>query len=196
MKKWRILGWVLGLAVVLTLVIFHLPVERSVSMPVCNGSDEPKQLDMDLKFYRHLIGGTTVKGTLVFDGEKYMDQLSINKTVFRGSNSRGLNSWWKADGLWNTSFRLVPSEDTLDVMDKWDESYSQQVYFLEIGPGVDIEQVIFFYTDLHKKNEVGAVAGVPYIGPAETLEEAQNVAEKMGYTFLDGKVGLKSETFQ
>ncbi len=191
MKKMRIIGWILGLLIVLALVVYHLPVKRSVSMPVCNGDGGQKQLEMELKLYRHLFGATTVKGTLVFDGVEFIDRISLNKAL--DTTQEESNRWWKYEGFLFENFMKMPSED-MSKWDQWTEAYSQQINIWEASSG--LEQVMFFYTDMDVKNEDGSTPAIVYFGPAKTVEEAQKIADGFGYEISGDTIKWKSETFQ
>ena len=57
-----------------------------------------------------------------------------------------------------------------------------QLHFLDISGGIDdLEKIHFMYRDISMQDEDGNIHAVSYFGPAQTAEEAQEIASHFGY---------------
>ena len=186
MKKSRILLLVLAVALLTGLIIYHLPQRRRVSMPVCNADGEVSTLEIDVKYYRRLFSTPWVEGTVAFDGVVYQDYYADLKTYNVeeiGSNS----SFWGWD--WdlspnknsrpsNMDFIKIISDETKQ---NWLRNGVNRINFFDVRGNDSFEKVLIIYSDEELTNSSGRISGIPYYGPARTVEEARQIAEEMGY---------------
>ena len=190
MKKTRIVAIVLICALVLGLLIYHLPQRRQVSMPVCNADGKVSTLEIDVNYYRRLFSTPWVEGTVTFDGVVYRDyhaDLKAGNVEEYGSNS----------SFWGWDFCLPPVNDLLpDNMrfvkipsssEGWDHFSNSANNILFMGAkdsdAFRFDQIMFFYFDESNRSESGSIPGILYSGPATTPEEVRQIAEGYGYNF-------------
>ena len=190
MKKARIVAIILICALVLGLLIYHLPQRRQVSMPVCNTAGEVSTLEIDVNYYRRLFSTPWVEGTVTFDGVVYQDyyaDLKAGNVEEYGSNS----------SFWGWDFCLPPVNDLLpDNMrfvkipsssEGWDHFSNSANNILFMGAkdsdAFRFNQIMFFYFDESDRSESGSIPGILYSGPATTPEEVRQIAEGYGYNF-------------
>ena len=173
-----------------SLIIYHLPQRKQVSMPVCNAAGEVSYLEIDVNYYRRLFSRPWVEGTVTFDGVVYRDyhaDLKAGNVEEHGSNS----------SFWGWDFCLPPVNDTLPdnmkfvkvisstAIGDWFSNISNNILFIGAN-GTDafnFENVIFFYSDESNESESGSIPGILYAGPAATPEEARQIMEEYGYHF-------------
>ena len=190
MKKSRVLLIVLAAALLIGLIIYHLPQRRQVSMPVCNADGKVSTLEIDVNYYRRLFSTPWVEGTVTFDGVVYQDyyaDLKAGNVEEHGSNS----------SFWGWDFCLPPVNDLLpDNMrfvkipsssEGWDHFSNSANNILFMGAkdsdAFRFDQIMFFYFDESNRSESGSIPGILYSGPATTPEEVQQIAEGYGYNF-------------
>lgn len=171
-----------------SLVLYHLPQRRQVSMPVCNTAGEVSYLEIDVNYYRRLFSTAWVEGTVTFDGVAYHDyyaEIVQSNTQEVGSNS----SYWGWDWEFSREKQAMPSNMTFiktitptDIWDRFDNLVNRIIFFNVSGSDT-FEQVAISYSDRSAENENGSIAGVNFFGPARTVEEARQVAEDLGFKF-------------
>ena len=175
-------------AVLVSLILYHLPQRRHVSMPVCNAAGEVSYLEIDVHYYRRLFSTAWVEGTVTFDGVVYHDyhaEIVQSNTKEVGSNS----SYWGWDWEFSRDKQAMPSNMTFiktitptDIWDRFDNLVNRIIFFSVSGTDT-FEQVLISYSDRSAKNENGSISGVNFFGPARTVEEARQVAEDLGFNF-------------
>ena len=188
MKKARIVAIVLICALVLGLLIYHLPQRRQVSMPVCNAAGEVSTLEIDVNYYRRLFSTPWVEGTVTFDGVVYQDyyaDLKAGNVEEYGSNS----SFWGWDFCFSPDENVLPSNmDFIKISAdqtglSWLHNSVNRINFFDLIGSDTFEKVYIIYSDESMTDASGHTSGVSYCGPAASVEEARQIAEEMGYQF-------------
>ena len=156
------------------LIIYHLPQRRLVSMPVCNAAGEVSYLEIDVNYYRRLFSTPWVEGTVTFDGVVYQDTRSLWGPVNQGKD----RSYWDWDWYFGDSNSVLPAnlmfhKDNNDRI----KAFYGCIQFFDLGNQNSFEHVVFNYSE-YKENDV-----VKYFGPANSLEEARQVSEDLGWYF-------------
>lgn len=186
MKKSGIVIKILVCALLLGLVIYHLPQRRQTSMPVCNAAGEVSTLEIDVNYYRRLFSTPWVEGTVTFDGVVYQDyyaDLKENNVEEHGSNS----SFWGWD--WDFSPGEAPLPSNMDFIKinsdttglTWLHNSANRINFFDIQGTDTFEKVYIIYSDESITDASGHISGISYCGPATNAEEARQVAEYFGY---------------
>ena len=179
MKKLRVCIIIMVGILLIGLIGYHIPQEKQVSMWVCSLSGEPVQVEMDLKHYRKLFSAPTVKGTVKFNGVEYLDQESTLR-AFPGYHNSNSDLEWalsneEKDFPDNMIFCKKSSEGS--TIELWREISLNRIQFLDLINNIDDwEKIHFMYTDISMQDEDGNIQGVSYFGPAQTAEEAQQLA--------------------
>lgn len=184
MKKLRICILILVGALLLGLIGYHIPQKKQVSMWVCSLSGESAQIEMDLKYYRKLFSPPTVKGTVRFNGAEYLDQASTLKTLpgKNDNDSDGDRTFLNEENDFPDNMIFCKKSSEESVLDLWKEISMNQLHFLDISGGIDdLEKIHFMYRDISMQDEDGNIHAVSYFGPAQTAEEAQEIASHFGY---------------
>ena len=188
MKKTRIVAIVLICALVLGLLIYHLPQRRQVSMPVCNAAGEVSTLEIDVNYYRRLFSTPWVEGTVTFDGVVYQDyyaDLKAGNVEEYGSNS----SFWGWDFCFSPDENVLPSNmDFIKISSdqtglSWLHNSVNRINFFDLIGSDTFEKVYIIYSDESMTDASGHTSSVSYCGPAASVEEARQIAEEMGYKF-------------
>lgn len=157
-----------------SLIIYHLPQRRQVSMPVCNAAGEVSYLEVDVNYYRRLFSTPWVEGTVTFDGVVYQDTRSLWGPVNQGED----RSYWDWDWYLGDSNSVRPANLSFhkDDNDRI-KAFYDYIQFFDLGNQNSFEHVVFNYSQ-YKANDV-----VKYFGPANSLEEARQLAEELGWRF-------------
>lgn len=177
-------------ALLISLIAYHLPQHRRVSIPVCSTTGEATTLQIDVKYYRRLFSTPWVEGTVTFDGVVYRDyhaDLKAGNVEEHGSNS----SFWGWDfclppvnDLLPDNMRFVKIPSSTDVSDYFSNSMNNIIFMgAKDSDAFRFDKVMFFYLDESNKTESGSIPGILYAGPAATPEEARQITEEYGYTF-------------
>ena len=156
------------------LILYHLPQRRQVAMPVCNAAGEASYLEIDVNYYRRLFSTPWVEGTVTFDGVVYQDSRSLWGPADQGAD----RSYWDWDWYFGDSNSVRPAnlrfhKDDNDRI----KAFYDYIEFFDLGNQNSFEHVVFNYSK-YKANDV-----VKYFGPAASVEEAQQVAEDLGWYF-------------
>ena len=173
-------------ALVIGLLIYHLPQRKVVSMPVCNAAGEVSYLEIDVQYYRRLFSTPWVEGTVTFDGVVYHDYyadltLSDGKEV--GTNS----SYWGWDWQFSPNEDTVPSNmDFIKIIPKasaFESVYNMvnRIIFFDVNGSDTFDKVVFTYSDESMTDASGHTSGIAYYGPALTVEDAQQIADDLGW---------------
>ena len=151
------------------LILYHLPQRRQVSMPVCNAAGEVSYLEIDVNYYRRLFSTTWVEGTVTFDGVVYYD---IN-------SDWGVYSFWDWGWHLGDTKNLIPDNTIFRNSDKNPMNLDKRnlIVFKDIGSGNMFDTVIFYCLEGASNHATN------YYGPASTAEEAQQVADDLGWYF-------------
>ena len=190
MKKSRVLLIILAAALLIGLIIYHLPQRRQISMPVCNADGKVSTLEIDVNYYRRLFSTPWVEGTVTFDGVVYQDNYADLKAANAeeiGSNS----SFWGWDfclppvnDLLPDNMRFVKVPSSTDVRDHFSNSANNILFMgAKDSDAFRFDAVMFFYFDESNRSESGSIPGILYAGPAATPEETRQIAEGYGYHF-------------
>ena len=156
------------------LIIYHMPQHRKVSMSVCNAAGETAQVEIDIKYYRRLFSTSGVEGTVNFDGDVYQDSRSLWGPAREGVD----RSYWDWDWYFKDPNKVLPANLSFN-KDNNDriKAFYDRITFFNIGHEFDFSHIIFTYSN-HETMDI-----VKYYGPAETAEEAFQVAEELGWDF-------------
>ena len=154
------------------LIVYHLPQRRRVTMPVCSAAGEVSYLEINVNYYRRLFSTPWVEGTVTFDGVVYQDSRSLWGPADQGAD----RSYWDWDWYFGDSNRVRPAnlrfhKDDNDRI----KAFYDYIEFFDLGNQNSFEHVVFNYSK-YKANDV-----VKYFGPAASVEEAQQVAEDLGW---------------
>ena len=172
MKKSGIVIKILVCALLLGLVIYHLPQRRQTSMPVCNAAGEVSHLEIDVKYYRRLFSMPWVKGTVTLDGVSFRDTQSLI-----GKYSDGYSFW---DWVWHFGDPdgVMPA-NTFFIKEEHDPSkmFQDEVFLIYVGEDNTFDNVFFIYYQ-HDES-----TSPKYYGPASTVEEARQLAEDQHWRF-------------
>ena len=157
-----------------SLIIYHLPQRKQVSMPVCSTAGEVSYLEIDVNYYRRLFSRPWVEGTVTFDGVVYQDSRSLWGPVNQGEE----RSYWDWDWYFGDSDSVHPGNLSFhkDDNDRI-KAFYDCIQFFDLGDQNSFEYVVFNYSQ-YKANDV-----VKYFGPANSLEEARQLAEELGWHF-------------
>lgn len=163
-----IVSTVILCALLISLIVYHLPQRRQTAMPVCSAAGEVSYLQIDVKYYRRLFSTPWVEGTVTFDGVVYYD-INSDWDVY---------SYWDWDWYLGDTDNAQPSNiifrtennDLINILE-------QQIVFLDTGNRNMFETVIFYCY------EEGTDYATHYYGPAQSVEEARQVAEDLGWHF-------------
>lgn len=152
-----------------SLIIYHLPQRRQVSMPVCNAAGEVSYLEIDVNYYRRLFSTPWVEGTVTFDGVVYYD---IN-------SDWGVYSFWDWGWHFGDTKNLIPDNTIFRNSDKNPMNLDKRnlIVFKDIGSGNMFDTVIFYCLEGASNHATN------YYGPASTAEEARQLAEDQGWSF-------------
>lgn len=164
MKKIRILIIVLVGALLLGMILYYIPQRRQVSMWVCNASGEAVLVEIDIEYSRRLFGEPVVRGTVTFNGEEYIDGESMLKTFPENQTHNA-----------EPEHMVFYKKSIQNIMDMG----TNQIHFWDVSDGYRFEKVFFTYLD-ESMEENGHITGIPYAGPAQTAEEAQELAAGFG----------------
>lgn len=156
------------------LILYHLPQRRQVTMPVCNADGEVSYLEIDVNYYRRLFSTPWVEGTVTFDGVVYQDSRSLWGPADQGAD----RSYWDWDWYFGDSNSVRPAnlrfhKDDNDRI----KAFYDYIEFFDLGNQNSFEHIVFNYSK-YKANDV-----VKYFGPAASVEEAQQVADDLGWYF-------------
>lgn len=157
-------------ALLISLIAYHLPQHRRVSIPVCSTTGEATTLQIDVKYYRRLFSIPWIKGTVTFNGDTYRDV-----ATYRGRQSDGFSFW---DWVWyfgdpdsiipgNTWFENVEYDTT--------KTFQDEIMITYLGEGNSFDMVSFLYFQYDNSPTQ------KYFGPASTIEEARQLAEAQGW---------------
>lgn len=159
-------------ALLISLIVYHFPQRRRVSMPVCTAAGDTAQLEIDVKYYRRLFSIPWVKGTVTFDGETYIDVATR-----MGKQQDGYSFW---DWVWyfGDPDSIIPS-NTFFMKEKHDPSkvFQDELHLFYLGEENTFDAV-FFYCITHDDSP-----SPKFYGPASTVEEAKQLAEEHGWRF-------------
>ena len=113
-----------------SLIIYHLPQRRQVSMPVCNAAGEVSYLEIDVNYYRRLFSRPWVEGTVTFDGVVYQDSRSLWGPVNQGEE----RSYWDWDWYFGDSDSVHPGNLSFhkDDNDRI-KAFYDYIQFFELG---------------------------------------------------------------
>ena len=125
-----------------SLIIYHLPQRRQVSMPVCNAAGEVSYLEIDVNYYRRLFSRPWVEGTVTFDGVVYQDSRSLWGPVNQGEE----RSYWDWDWYFGDSDSVHPGNLSFhkDDNDRI-KAFYDYIQFFELGYQNSFEYVVFNY---------------------------------------------------
>ena len=156
------------------LILYHLPQRRQVTMPVCNADGEVSYLEIDVNYYRRLFSTPWVEGTVTFDGVVYQDSRSLWGPADQGAD----RSYWDWNWYFGDSNSVRPAnlrfhKDDNDPI----KAFYDYIEFFDLGNQNSFEYVVFNYSK-YTANDV-----VKYFGPAASVEEAQQVADDLGWYF-------------
>ena len=155
-----------------SLILYHLPQRRQVSMPVCNTNGEVSYLEIDVNYYRRLFSSPWVEGTVTLNGNVYYDSRSLWGPADQGED----RSYW--DWAWyfgdpdqalarNLQFHIKDNDPMM--------AFQNYIRFLDAGYENSFNEIYFMYgTDDTNKPSY-------YCGPAQNIEEARQVAESLGW---------------
>ena len=172
MKKSGIVIKILVCALLLGLVIYHLPQRRQVSMPVCNAAGEVSHLEIDVKYYRRLFSMPWVKGTVTFNGDTYRDIATHFGRQHDGS------SFWDWVWYFGDPDSIMPA-NTYFVREEYDPSKTFQdlILLADVGNENTFEAIVCFYIQHDNSPDT------KFYGPASTVEEAKQLAEDQHWHF-------------
>ena len=159
-------------ALLISLIVYHLPQRRRVSMPVCSAAGDTAQLEIDVKYYRRLFSIPWVKGTVTFDGDSYRDVASR-----MGRQQDGYSFW---DWVWyfGDPDSIIPANTFFQKEEHDpDKLFQDQIYLYYVGEENTFDTVFFFYIQYDESSSQ------KYYGPASTVEEARQLAEDLGWHF-------------
>ena len=157
-----------------SLIIYHLPQRQQTSMPVCNAAGDVSYLQIDVNYYRRLFSTPWVEGTVTFDGVIYYD----SRTLWGPADAGEDRSYWDWDWFFSDSATALPGNLHFYIKDNDAiKAFQNYIYFFNIGHQNAFDYVTFIYgTD--DTNQP-----VKYYGPAQSVEEARQVAEDLGWHF-------------
>lgn len=188
MKKSRIVVCLLACAIFLSLLIYHLPQRRQVTMPVCSATEETAQLEIDVKYYRRLFSTPWVEGTVTWDGVVYHDNYA-DLTLYNVEEHGGNSSFWGWDFCFTPDENPLPSNmifiktnpDETEMT--WLHNSVNRIQFVAVRGNDTFDRIAVIYSDKKLRDESGHISGIVYYGPARSMEEARQIAEAMGYNF-------------
>lgn len=156
-------------------VWYHLPIHRSTSMTVCTVEGETAEVEIDISFQRYFFKPDRVKGTVVFNGIKYVE---INSSAFANYFPEGSDFILDEAAEFGDQIRAkIQGEDAGMIFLKDSSSatsaYCNVIYILNTADKYDINKVDLMYLDEQLADENGMIHGVQYFGPAATQEEAE-----------------------
>ena len=155
-----------------SLIIYHLPQRRQVSMPVCNAAGEVSYLEIDVNYYRRLFSRPWVEGTVTLDGVVYYD----SKTAWGKRQKDG--SYWDWNWYWGDADSVLPANLRFNKPDNDPITMFQNALCIwDIGDQNAFDRIWFAYLTADTSTSVD------YIGPASSLEEAQQMAEDLNWHF-------------
>lgn len=173
-------------ALVIGLIVYHLPQRRVVSMPVCNAAGDVSYLEIDVQYYRRLFSTPWVEGTVTFDGVVYQDYYA--DLTLSGGKEHGTNS-----SYWGWDWQLSPNADTVPSnmdfikivpnLTNLDFVYNKvnRIIFFDVNGADAFDKILITYSDESMTDASGSTSGVSYCGPAMTAEEARQVATDLGW---------------
>ena len=111
------------------------------------------------------------------DGVEYIDEDSILKT-FPGV----VNSQKSFPELYLNKEEVLPGNMTFCKKTAADilEAGNNRIIFFDVSGEDSFEKIHFMYLDESMEDEIGSIHGISYFGPAQTTEEAQQVAAYFG----------------
>lgn len=173
-KGIRVILVICILAMLTAAVWYHLPVTRSISMPVCALDGQMHQVEFRFTFYRSFLQQTYVRGKIICEDTVYTD--IYDKFESEGQKIDNDIDWWD-------SFLAKYSRNGISIPDFVNEEldvdrleiFDDFIPAMCIRGGFDLEAVELA---IGKKNpgETGST-GKFFYGPAATAEEAERIKE-------------------
>lgn len=182
MKKFRI--YILSLVgiLLLGLILYHVPQKRQASMWVCSETGDTAWVEMNYKYYRRLFRNPAVKGTMTFNGVEYIDEETLLKTIPYVDDEGWDQTVWfpkETEDLPENMIFCIKSDAKLP-MDAYWEGARNRIIFWDVSGGDSFEKMCFAYLDESNTDKTGSADGIFYYGPAQTVEEAQQIATNFG----------------
>lgn len=156
---------------------FHFPIRTNTEMTVCTLNGETAEIRIDVSFYRRFFKKNTVRGTVTWNGVKYLDKYSKwGKDSY--SDASFLDTVFSvANVLWHKSDEGLPEMTFLNAELPLMESMLSPITFFDAFGGYNLEMVDIMYHD-GILDENGSNLGVEYFGPADNQEKAQKIHQE------------------
>lgn len=160
-------------------ICFHFPIHTNTEITVCTLDGETAEIKIDVSFYRRFFQKNTVKGTVTWNGVKYLDWDSkVGKNTFHFDDVVSLDAVFSAaNTLWHKRSEGLPQMKFLNAELPLLESTGKQIIFFDAIGGYNLEMVDIMYHD-GISDENGYGSGVEYFGPANNQDEAQKMYQE------------------
>jgi len=148
------------------LVVWYVhPIHVKKEMNVCSLDGKTAEIEVNIYFYRNFFKGNAVRGTIEWNGVKYLDQHSKwGKEPYSDDNFLQNNEDLPEMTFLNAELSLV-------------ESTLNRIMFIDSRGGYDLKMLDIIYHD-GVMDENGVSTGVEYFGPANSQEEAQKIYQE------------------
>ncbi len=178
-KMFRILALSLVIMLILIFVIWYVhPIHIKKEMNVCNLDSETAEIEIDIYFYRHLFKENAVRGTIKWDGIKYIDKYSKwGKDPDSDDNSFLDSLFLTISKLLHKHNENLPEMTFLNAELPLIESTLNSIMIIDSFGGYKLERVDIMYLNGVVDGN-GNVPGIEYFGPANNQEEAQKIYQE------------------
>lgn len=178
--KWkRKLCILIPVGCLLLLAIWYVrPISVNKEMTVCNLDGKTAEIRIEVSFYRHFFKENSIRGTLTWDGNEYLDEYSKwGKDPYSDDDSLQDAVFSAVSTLLHKNNENLPKMTFLNAELPLIESTLHPVMIIDARGGYNLEMLDILYHD-SILDEDGNVTGIEYFGPANNQEEAQKIYQE------------------
>lgn len=124
------------------LVIYHLPIRVEKTVNMTNSDGQTVELKADVTFHRSLIRPTVLKGTILFDGERYIDREAWEESYYKRTFQQ--DGWQAFLDKW--SGRIIAEFSYGDAKEP-DEAVVHSIHLSNIGFWCSLDDIVVCYFD-------------------------------------------------